>query len=166
MLYNFTIQYCCNTLNPADESSQRLNYMMKQSERCHESSLMLICSEKFWQNEKYHENNLMSACSQEFQLTSTLTSNSSLMLVESSLMLWQIDDLMSMLVNKLVTVMLRADRQYSYHIRKTDSEMKCLIQVLSLQAITQLKIRLTADNLVLFRETVFWQSYSENCVFW
>ena len=39
MSYNFTIQYCQDTLNLADESSWRLNYiMMKQSERCHESA--------------------------------------------------------------------------------------------------------------------------------
>jgi len=48
--------------------------------------------------------------------------------------------------------MFRADRQYSYHIKRTDSETKCLIQMLSLQAITQSKIRLTADNLMSYRE--------------
>src|SRR5437667_3916739 len=56
---------------------------------------------------------------------------------------------MSTLVNKLVTAALEMCRQYSYHIRETDSETKYLIQVLSLQAITQSKIRLTADNLML-----------------
>ncbi len=66
---------------------------------------------------------------------------------------------MSMLVNKLVTVTLRAGRQYSYHIRETDFKIKYLIQVLSLQVITWLKIRLTADNLVSFRKTVFFNNF-------
>ena len=51
-----------------------------------------------------------------------------------------------------MTVTFRADRQYSYHIKRTDSEMKCLIGVLSLQATTQLKIRLTADNFMSYRK--------------
>jgi len=45
-------------------------------------------------------------------------------------------DLIFMLVNKLATIVLETDKQYSYHIRETDSEIKCLIQVLSLQTIT------------------------------
>ena len=49
--------------------------------------------------------------------------------------------------------MLETDRQYSCHIKKTDSETKCLIQMLSLQAITQSKIRLTADDLMSYRKT-------------
>src|SRR5947207_15311383 len=49
--------------------------------------------------------------------------------------------------------MLRTDRQYSCHIRETDSETEYLIQVLSLQATTQSKIRLTANNLVSYRKT-------------
>src|SRR4051812_9757155 len=65
----------------------------------------------------------------------------------------QIDDLMSMLVKKLATVVLiRVSKQYSCQIRSTDSETEDLIQVLSLQMITQSKIRLTADDLELFRE--------------
>ena len=45
--YDFTIQYCWGSLNSADESFQRLNYMQtEQNERCHESSSMLINSEK------------------------------------------------------------------------------------------------------------------------
>ncbi len=69
-----------------------------------------------------------------------------------------------MLVNKLVTATLRADRQYSYHIRETDLETKCLIWVLSLQAITWSKIRLIADNLILFRETVSFDNFIRETV--
>ena len=61
---------------------------------------------------------------------------------------------MSTLVNKLATAaFIRADEQYSCQVRNVNSETKSLIQVLSLQAITQSKIRLTADNLELYRET-------------
>ena len=70
-----------------------------------------------------------------------------------------------MLVNKLVTAVLETDRQYSYYIRRTDFEIKCLIWVLSLQAITWLKIRLTADNLISFRETVFFDSFIKKIMF-
>src|SRR5438034_763559 len=59
---------------------------------------------------------------------------------------------MSTLVNKLATVILKTDRQYNYHIKRTDFKTECLIQVLSLQATTQLKIRLTANNFMLYRE--------------
>ena len=69
-------------------------------------------------------------------------------------MTWQIDDLISILINKLATVTLRVSRQYSCHIRETDFKTKCLIQVLSLQATTQSKIKLTADNLVSYRKTL------------
>ena len=70
------------------------------------------------------------------------------------LMSEQINNLMSMLVRKLATVVLtRADKQYSCQVRDTDSETEDLIQVLSLQAITQSKTRLTADNLELYRKT-------------
>ena len=57
--------------------------------------------------------------------------------------------------------MLRADEQYSCHIRETDLKTECLIQVLSLQATTQSKIRLTADDLVLYSET---SSFSQKIV--
>ena len=58
------------------------------------------------------------------------------------------------LVNKLATaVFIRADEQYSCQIKSVDSETEDLIQVLSLQVITQLKIRLIADNLELYRKT-------------
>ena len=60
---------------------------------------------------------------------------------------------MSILVNKLATaVLIRAGKQYSCQIRDTDSETENLIQMLSLQAITQLKIRLTADNFEQYKE--------------
>src|SRR5436190_10514351 len=70
---------------------------------------------------------------------------------------------MSILVNKLMTVMLRASRQYNYHIRETDSETECLIQVLSLQATIQSKIRLTANNLMSYRKT--FNNLSQRIVF-
>ena len=115
MSYNFTIQYCWDILNSADESSQKLNYMMKQSERHHEST------------EKFYELSF-----KQFWLTFIQNSNSSLIFVEDKLTFWQIDDLISILINKLVTVMLRTGRQYNCCIRKTDFEMKYLIWVLSL----------------------------------
>jgi len=66
----------------------------------------------------------------------------------------QIDNLISMLVRKLATVVLiRTDEQYSCQVKSVDSETEDLIQVLSLQTITQLKIRLTADDLELYKET-------------
>jgi len=43
--------------------------------------------------------------------------------------------------------------------------MKYLIQVLSLQVITQSKIRLTADNFILFRKTVFFDSFIRKTIF-
>src|SRR6266513_2691531 len=70
---------------------------------------------------------------------------------------------MSMLVNKLATAVLETSRQYSYHIKETDSEMKNLIQMLSLQVITQSKIRLTANNLMSFREA--FESFSQKTAF-
>src|SRR5436305_13173386 len=61
---------------------------------------------------------------------------------------------MSTLVNKLATaVLIRVGEQYSCQIRDIDSETEDLIQVLSLQAITQSKIRLAADDLELYRKT-------------
>ena len=51
-------------------------------------------------------------------------------------------------------VMLRTDRQYSCCIRRTDLKMKCLIWVLSLQATTWSKIKLTADNLMSYKKTL------------
>ena len=49
--------------------------------------------------------------------------------------------------------MLEADRQYSYHIKETDSETEYLIQVLLLQATTQSKIRLIANDLMSYKKT-------------
>ena len=158
MSYNFIIQYHQDSLNLTDESLWRLNYIMKQNERCHESSSILICSEKSQQSKKHHENDLISACSKEFWLILTLTSSSSSTLIKSSSIFWQMSNLIFMLVNKLVTVTLETGRQYSYYIRDADLKAECLIQVLSLQAITQSKIRLTADNLVSFRKTTSFDS--------
>ena len=59
--------------------------------------------------------------------------------------------------------MLEMSRQYNCHIREIDSEMKYLIQVLSLQATTWLKIRLTADNFVSYRKTL--NSFSQKIMF-
>ncbi len=104
--YDFIIQYHQDSLNSADKSSQRLNYIVKLS--------------------KEHEDSMSE----------------------------QIDDLILILVNKLATVILiKTGRQYSYQVRNTDSETEDLIQVLSLQMITWLKIRLTADNLELYKKT-------------
>jgi hypothetical protein len=72
---------------------------------------------------------------------------------------------MSILVNKLAIVMLEMSRQYSYHIQRTDSEMKYLIQVLLLQVITQSKIRLITNNLVLFKEIVFFNNLIQETAF-
>src|SRR5438034_3275836 len=67
----------------------------------------------------------------------------------------QIDNLISMLVRKLATVVLtKASKQYSCQVRDADSETEDLIQVLLLQTITQSKIRLTADNFELYRKTI------------
>src|SRR5436190_12261953 len=61
---------------------------------------------------------------------------------------------MSMLVNKLATAaFIRVDKHYSCQIRSVDFKTEDLIQVLSLQVITQSKIRLTADDLKSYRET-------------
>ena len=59
-------------------------------------------------------------------------------------------------------VVLETDEQYSCCIKETDSEMKCLIWVLSLQVTTWSKIRLTADNLMSYRETL--NSFSQKIV--
>ena len=97
---------------------------------------MLICFENFhFQNEKHYE----------------------------SLMLWQIDDLMLMLVNKLATVMLEASRQYSCCIKKTNSETKNLIWMLSLQMIIWSKIRLIADDFMSFRKV--FKSFNQKTMF-
>ena len=59
-----------------------------------------------------------------------------------------------MLVKKLATVVLvRVSRQYNCQVKNANSETENLIQVLSLQTITQSKIRLTADNFKLYRKT-------------
>src|SRR5437868_2569141 len=59
-----------------------------------------------------------------------------------------------MLVNKLATaVLIRVNKQYSCQIRSIDFKTENLIQVLSLQAITQSKIRLIADDLELYKKT-------------
>src|SRR5205809_689152 len=60
---------------------------------------------------------------------------------------------MFILVNKLATVTLEADRQYSYNVRETDFKTENLIQILSLQVTTQSKIRLIADNFISYRKT-------------
>ena len=72
---------------------------------------------------------------------------------------------MSTLVNKLVIAAFRMSEQYSCCIKETDFKMKCLIQMLSLQVIIQLKIRLIADNLVSFRKTVFFDNFTKKIVF-
>ena len=65
----------------------------------------------------------------------------------------QINNLILILVNKLIIIMLiRVSRQYSYQVKDTDSETEDLIQVLLLQMITWSKIRLITDNLKLYRK--------------
>ena len=124
--YDFTIQYCQGSLNPADESSWKPDYMQtEQNKRCYESNLILISSEKHYESSF-----------KQFQSMSTQSSNSSSISAEDKLTFWQIDDLISILVNKLATAMLRAGGQYSCCIRKTDPETECLIWVLSLQVTT------------------------------
>src|SRR5204863_7383058 len=59
--------------------------------------------------------------------------------------------------------MLRADKQYNYHIKETDFKTECLIQVLLLQAITQSKFRLTANNFISYKE--IFNSFSQKIVF-
>jgi hypothetical protein len=81
----------------------------------------------------------------------------------NKLTLWWIDDLIFIFVNKLATVVLEADRQYSCNIRETDSEAKCLIWILSLQVITWSKIRLTADDFMLYKKTL--SSLSQKTIF-
>ena len=136
--YDFIIQYCWDILNSANESSWKLNYMMMK------------------QNKKYHENveKLYKLNLKQFWLISIQSSNSNLIFIEDKLTFWQIDDLISILVNKLAIATFKISRQYNYYIRETDSEMKCLIQILSLQAITWSKIRLTANNLMSYKETL------------
>ena len=80
MSYNFTIQYHQDSLNSADELSQRLNYIAELSSK--------------------HENS---------------TSK-------------QIDDLMSILVKKLATIVLiKVSRQYNCQVKNADSETENLI---------------------------------------
>src|SRR2546421_11962771 len=62
---------------------------------------------------------------------------------------------MLMLVRKLVIVVLiRVSEQYSCQVKNADSETEDLIQVLSLQTITQSKIRLTVNNLKSYRKII------------
>jgi hypothetical protein len=61
-------------------------------------------------------------------------------------------DLILMLANKLATAALGAGEQLRC-IRGSNPKAEDLIQVLSLQAITQSKTRLAADDLVSFRKT-------------
>src|SRR5437762_9190708 len=76
---------------------------------------------------------------------------------------FSVDKLMLSFVNKLVTAVTKADEQYS--IKNSDFQAESLIKVLLLQAITQSKIRLTADNLVLFvfKNSVTEESMSVDC---
>ena len=136
--YDFIIQYCWDTLNSVNKSSWRLNYMMmKQSKKCHESI------------EKFYELSF-----KQFWLIFTQNNNSNLISVENKLILWQIDDLILILVNKLVIAAFRTDKQYSYYIKETNSETEYLIWVLSLQVIIWSKIRLTVNNFVSYRKTL------------
>ena len=75
MSYNFIIQYHQDSLNSADESSQRSDYMQtEQNEKHHRNDSMLISSER------HHELNL-----KQSQSMSTQSSNSSLTSIEDKL---------------------------------------------------------------------------------
>ena len=117
------------------------------------------------QNEKYHESveKLCESSLKQSQSMSTQNNNSNLISVENKLTFWQIDDLISTLINKLTTAVLETDRQYNYHIKETDSEMKYLIWMLSLQVTTWSKIRLTANNFISYKKTL--NSFSQKIVF-
>ena len=120
--------------------------MIKQNKRHHKST------------EKLHESSL-----KQFQSMFIQNNSSSSISVEDKLTFWQIDDLISILVNKLAIVILRTDEQYSCHIRETDFKTKYLIQVLSLQVITQLKIRLIADDFVSYKKN--FNNFSQKIMF-
>ena len=79
MSYNFIIQYHQDSLNSADKSSQKSDYITELNDECENS------------------------------------------------MSEQIDNLISMLVNKLTTVTLKTDEQYNYYIRNTNLETEYLI---------------------------------------
>ena len=70
---------------------------------------------------------------------------------------------MSILVNKLATVMLEMSEQYNYCIRETDLKMKCLIWVLSLQVIIWLKIRLIANDFMSYKK--IFNSFNQKIMF-
>ena len=110
-----------------------------------------------WDSEKTY----ISKCL-ENRLTLALASSSSLAPTRSSSTLSQVSNLMLTLANKLATATHKASMQCSL-IRASDSQAKSLIEVLSLQAITWSKIKLTADNLVLFinaKNTILSQTLS------
>ena len=76
MSYNFIIQYCQDSLNSADELSQKSDYMqMKQNEKHHKNDSMLINSEKhcklsFKQSQSmFTQNSSSSSTSVENKLT-------------------------------------------------------------------------------------------------
>ena len=110
-LYNFTIQYCWDSLNSADELLWRSDYIEE------------------WDSEKIY----ILECSED-KLTSVLTSDSSLMPAEDSSMLSQVIDLISMLANKLATATHRVSMQ-CFLIETSDFQTESLIWVLFLQVI-------------------------------
>ena len=80
-------------MNLADESSQKLDYMMtEQNKKCHKNAKK-SCESSF----------------KQFQLIFIQNNNSSLISVEDKLTFWQIDDLISILVNKLATAVFETD---------------------------------------------------------
>ena len=135
--------------------------MIKQNSESHVNNLLQISN-----------SSLMSAMTllQDSSLTSALTSDSSSTFTEISLtlfkssssILWQISDLILMLVNKLATALLRVSKQLCC-VKSSNLKAKCLIWVLSLQVITWSKIRLIADDLVLYRKT--FNNFSQKIVF-
>ena len=130
MSYNFIIQYHQNTLNSANESFWKSDYMMMKQNKKHHESTKKLCESNLKQSQS------MSKC----------VSSSSI----NKLTFWWVDNLMSTLVNKFATAALEMSKQYNCNIRETDFEAESLIWILSLQATIQSKIKLTADNLVLY----------------
>ena len=99
-------------MNPANKLSQRLDYIVKQNSK----KIYIL---------KYSKNKLILV----------LTSNLSLEFTRSSLTLLQVSSLILTLANKLAITIYRADVQ-CFLIRASNFQIKSLIKVLFLQAIT------------------------------
>ncbi len=76
---------------------------------------------------------------------------------------FQVNKLMSILINKLVITTYKAGKQYSL-VKSNDSETKNLIKVLLMQIITWLRIKLATNNLMLYimKKTTFFNNFNVN----